>query len=72
MWFPTNYVYLVEYVVKPLLGNEPDKAVIDAEAPKWHKNAKILDHRLKHTGKWILPGDNGPRALGSWQGHEEA
>ena len=54
VWFPTNYVYLVEYVVKPLLKAEPDQSVIDGEAPKWHKNAGILDARLGKTGKWIL------------------
>ncbi|EME86809.1 uncharacterized protein MYCFIDRAFT_133216 [Pseudocercospora fijiensis CIRAD86] len=56
VWFQTNYVYLVEYVVKPLLGAQPDQNIIAKEAPKWHKAAAILDARLKETGKWILPG----------------
>jgi glutathione S-transferase len=45
-WFPSCYVYLVEYVVKPLLNQEPDPAVTDREAPNWHKLAGILDDRL--------------------------
>jgi glutathione S-transferase len=53
VWFPTNYVYLVEYVVKPLLKAEPDEKVIEAEAPKWNENAKILDEQLGKT-KWIV------------------
>ena len=53
-WFQTNYVYLTEYDVKPWIPAEPDQAVIDAEAPKWHKNAGILDARLAKTGKWVL------------------
>lgn len=56
VWFQTNYVYLVEYVVKPLLKAQPDESVISNEAPKWNKAAGILDARLAQTGKWILPG----------------
>lgn len=56
--FQTNYVYLVENVVKPLLGASPDPSILDAEAPKWHKAASILDTRLHETKKWILPGEN--------------
>lgn len=58
VWFQTNYVYLVENVVKPLLGASPDPSILDAEAPKWHKAASILDTRLHETKKWILPGEN--------------
>lgn len=58
VWFQTNYVYLVEYVVKPLLSAEPDQSVIDKEAPKWHKAASVLDTRLGETGKWIIPGSS--------------
>jgi glutathione S-transferase len=54
-WFPSCYTYLVEYVVKPLLKTEPDQAVIDKEAPNWHRLAGILDARLEKT-KW-LAGD---------------
>ncbi|KEF62922.1 uncharacterized protein A1O9_00896 [Exophiala aquamarina CBS 119918] len=55
-WFPSCYIYLVEYVVKPLLKAEPDQAVIDHEAPNFHRLAGILDDQLAKT-KW-LAGDN--------------
>ncbi|HJQ58269.1 MAG TPA: glutathione S-transferase family protein [Vineibacter sp.] len=55
-WFPSNYVYLVEYVVKPLLKAEPDAAVVAKEAPNWHRLAGILDARLAKS-KW-LSGDD--------------
>lgn len=51
-WFPSCYVYLVEYVVKPLFKAEPDQSIIDAEAPKWHKLATIIDNQLAKT-KWL-------------------
>lgn len=54
-WFPSCYVYLVEYGVKPLLNAEPDEAVIAKEAPNWHRLAGILDVRLGNS-KW-LTGD---------------
>ncbi len=54
-WFPSCYVYLVEYIVKPLLKTEPDEAVIAKEAPNWHRLAGILDARLAGS-KW-LTGD---------------
>ena len=53
VWFQTNYVYLVEYVVKPLLGAEPDESIIKTEADKWNRNAAILDAQLGKT-KWIV------------------
>ena len=52
-WFPSCYVYLVEYVVKPLLKAEPDEAVIAKEAPNWHRLADILDKRLA-TSRWLV------------------
>lgn len=58
VWFQTNYAYVVEYVVKPLLGAQPDQAIIDAEEPKYHKIAAVLDARLGETGKWVLPGSS--------------
>lgn len=54
-WFPSCYTYLVEYVVKPLLNTEPNEAVIEKEAPNWHRLAGILDARLEKS-KW-LAGD---------------
>lgn len=55
-WFPSCYVYLVEYVVKPLLKAQPDDAIIAKEAPNWHRLADILDDRLAKS-KW-LAGDS--------------
>lgn len=55
-WFGSSYVYLVEYVVKPLLKGEPDQTVIDAEAPKWNKLASVLNKQLEKTK--FLAGDN--------------
>jgi glutathione S-transferase len=55
-WFPSCYIYLVEYVVKPLLNAKPDQAIIDKEAPNWHRLAGILDARLAKSN-W-LSGDN--------------
>jgi len=51
-WFPSCYICLVEYVVKPLLKSEPNQSIIDAEAPNWHKLATILDNRFAKT-KWL-------------------
>jgi len=55
-WFPSCYVYLVEYVVKPLLGAQPDESVVEKEAPKWNHLAQCLDDQLSKT-KWIC-GNN--------------
>lgn len=56
-WFPSTYVFLVENCVKPLLGGQPDPAVLDAQAAQFHKLAGILDARL--AGKsWVV--GNGP------------
>jgi len=51
-WFPTNYVYLVENCVKPLLGDKTDQSVLDGEAENFHKLAGILDTRLS-TSQYI-------------------
>lgn len=56
VWFQTCYVYLVEYVVKPLLKAEPDESVIKGEEAKFHRLANVLDQQLAKT-KW-LAGDN--------------
>lgn len=54
-WFSSCYVYIVEYIVKPLLQAEPDPSVTDKEAPNFKKLAGILDDRLsKHK---YLTGD---------------
>ena len=52
MWFPSCYVYLVENVVKPLLKQQPDEAIINGEAGKWNSYARILDNRLEKS-KWL-------------------
>ncbi|KAK4695081.1 glutathione S-transferase, partial [Lecanoromycetidae sp. Uapishka_2] len=54
-WFPSCYVYLVEYVVKPLLQAEPSASVIEEQAPRWLHLANILNDRLS-KGRW-LTGD---------------
>ena len=52
-WFPSCYVYLVEFVVKPLLKAKPDLAVADKEgSTRFNKLAGILDARLK-TSPWL-------------------
>ncbi len=57
-WFPACYVYLVENVVKPILGAEPDAAVLEAQAPTFQALAEILDARL--AGQDWLCGTPGP------------
>ncbi|KAL9609070.1 MAG: hypothetical protein Q9167_006135 [Letrouitia subvulpina] len=52
VWFPSCYVYLVEYVVKPLLNTKPDEETIQGEAHRWHRLAGILDAQLAKT-KWL-------------------
>lgn len=54
-WFPSCYVSLLEYVVKPLLGQAPDEAAVARAAPEWHRLAAVLDARLAQS-PW-LAGD---------------
>lgn len=51
-WFPSCYVFLVENCVKPLLGSQPDPAVLEAQAVQFHKLAGILDARLAQN-PWV-------------------
>jgi glutathione S-transferase len=51
-WFPSCYAYLVENVVKPILGAQPDTAVLAAQEPKFHQLAAILDQRLANQ-PWL-------------------
>ena len=54
-WFPSCYVYVVQNVVQPLLGNKPDESVIAGESEKWNKLAGALDYVLgKHK---FIAGD---------------
>ena len=55
-WFPSCYIYLVEYVVKPLLQSEPDQKVIDGESERLNTLAGILNDQLGKT-RWLI-GDN--------------
>ncbi len=74
-WFPSCYVFLVENCVKPLLGGQPDPAVLDAQAASFHKLAGILDQRLSGQ-RWVAGGGNptiadvvlaAPMHLHGWQ-----
>jgi glutathione S-transferase len=53
VWFHSCYVYLVEYVVKPLLNDQPDEAIIREQDPTWKKLASILETQLGKT-KWLV------------------
>ena len=73
-WFPSCYVFLVENCVKPLLGGQPDPAVLDAQAMQFHKLAGIIDKRL--AGQQWVTGKNptiadivlaAPMHLHGWQ-----
>ena len=55
-WFPSCYIYLVEYVVKPLLQSEPDQKVIDGESERMNTLCELLNDQLGKT-KW-LTGEN--------------
>ena len=56
LWFPSTYVYLVENVVKPILGAEPDQAILDGEAERFNKLAGILDAQLAGRD-WVSTPD---------------
>ena len=56
VWFGTCYVFLIQNVVQPLLGGQPDDSVLSSEAEKWNKYAAILDGQLSKT-KWIAGDD---------------
>ncbi|ASJ72049.1 glutathione S-transferase family protein [Granulosicoccus antarcticus] len=45
-WFASCYTYTVENCVKPILGAEPDPAILAIEDETFHKLASILDARL--------------------------
>ncbi|KAF2724492.1 hypothetical protein K431DRAFT_343848 [Polychaeton citri CBS 116435] len=53
VWFSSCYIYLVEYVVKPLMSAQADQTKIDEEAPNFHKLASILEGRLAESGKFL-------------------
>ncbi len=45
-WFPSCYVYMMENFRKPRRDQQPDLAILEAEAPNFHNLAGILDARL--------------------------
>ena len=45
-WFPACYVYLVENVVKPILGDTPDMQALENVQPRFDLCASILNTRL--------------------------
>lgn len=53
VWFPSCYIYLVENVVKPLLKDEPDKSILDAQDERFHQLATILEATLSKN-KWLV------------------
>jgi glutathione S-transferase len=55
-WFVSCYPFLIENVVKPLQGAEPDQKALDDETPNWEKLAGVLEERLSKS-KW-LTGDS--------------
>ena len=55
-WFPSCYIYLIQNIVQPLLGNKPDQATIDGEADNFNKLAGILDTQLGKT-KYIASNE---------------
>ena len=48
-WFASCYIYMVENCVKPILGAEPDPAILAAEDENFHLLASILNDRLGET-----------------------
>ncbi len=55
-WFGSCYVYLVENVVKPMLDDTPDEAVLSAHGPTFHAHAAVLDRAL--AGRDWLSADH--------------
>jgi glutathione S-transferase len=49
VWFQSCYVYLMEYVGKPLLSAQPDESIIKAQEPTWSKLASVLETQLGKT-----------------------
>ncbi|KAF2014082.1 glutathione s-transferas-like protein [Aaosphaeria arxii CBS 175.79] len=52
-WFPCCYVYVIENFVKPsFFKQQPEQKALDAEAPKFHRYAHVLNEQLGRT-KWL-------------------
>jgi glutathione S-transferase len=52
VWFPCCYAFLVENVGKPMQGEQPDSAVLEAQAERFHALAAVVDARLANH-RWI-------------------
>lgn len=57
-WFPSCYIYLIQNVVQPVLGNSPDASALKREEPRWRELAGVLEQRLQRgERKWLCGGD---------------
>ena len=54
-WFQACYTYLVENVVKPILDDKPDTAMLEEYAPTWHRHASVLEGGLQGRD-WLVAG----------------
>jgi glutathione S-transferase len=58
VWFPSCYVYLIQNVVQPVLGNQPDDSITKKEEPRWRELAGVLEQKLqKGDRKWLCGGE---------------
>lgn len=58
VWFPSCYVFLIQNVVQPVLGNSPDASVLKKEEPRWRELAGVLEQRLQRgERKWLCGGE---------------
>lgn len=59
VWFPSCYVYLIQNVVQPVLGNQPDASALRREEPRWRELAGVLEQRLaKGDRRWLCGGEH--------------
>lgn len=58
VWFPSCYIYLIQNVVQPVLGNSPDASALKKEEPRWRELAGVLENRLQRgERKWLCGGE---------------
>lgn len=58
VWFPSCYIYLIQNVVQPVLGNQPDVSALKKEEPRWRELAGVLEGRLQRgERKWLCGGE---------------
>lgn len=58
VWFPSCYIYLIQNVVQPVLGSQPDQSALKKEEPRWRELAGVLEQRLaKGDRKWLCGGE---------------